>query len=405
MLNLTPNNKKSKRKKLMNFISKGFKHRDKGEKIKRRNSTDLLSSKHELEVEHHNIYPPKNGSIGNQGFLNVPIEIIENPIKQIFDFPNGQLASQFRNNDTIAKSIFTKSSEINELDKNANTDLTKDSPRMALLNKLSNEEEHFGYVYARFPEPNYWKRYYLKLNGPIMYFYKSVKDNDYKVWYTIYKCNIDVYKTTVKEDDDTEYDVFVISHKYDTRYILLSMTNDKLTNQYLMALQEKSCIIPLGMMEFNETIRHPIGIMYIHIDKILGIEVPDNTYIRIQLDPYQIETRHVNKTNNKNEFHQRFYFPIHNHFNELILEILYYENEGWFREKRKELNIATIVIPLVQLNTYMRKAVRDKLKLPFKIENKRLLSTLMKSKHQKDANEESKTELKDDKDYQGNLSL
>ena len=394
--NLTPNNKKSKRKRLMNFISKGFKHKDKVKMIKRRNSADFSRSKHELEIEHQNIYHIKKASIGKQGFLKMPLELIESPIEQILNYPDGQLASQFRNSNDIAKSVLMKNSENNQLDQNMIEQNADDFTKMNPFQKHSNEEEHFGYVYAKFPEPNYWKRYYLKFIGPIMYFYKSVKDNDYKVWYTIYKCNIDVYKSTVKNDDDTEYDVFVISHKYDTRYILLSMTDDKLTNQYLRNLKEKTGITPLGMMEFNESIRHPIGIMYLHIDKLIGIEVPDNTYIRIQLDPYQIETRHVNKTNNKNEFHQRFYLPIHNHFNQLILEILFYENEGWFREKRKELNIATIIIPLVQLNTYMRRAVGDKLKLPFKIENKKLLSSLMKNKSQKDFNEENKPDSKDD---------
>lgn len=71
-------------------------------------------------------------------------------------------------------------------------------------------------MYAKFPEPHLWKRYYLKCDGPILYFYKSVKDNDFKVWYTIYKCNIEVIRQKIPEHDE-EIDVFVISQKYDTR--------------------------------------------------------------------------------------------------------------------------------------------------------------------------------------------
>jgi hypothetical protein len=43
-----------------------------------------------------------------------------------------------------------------------------------------------------------------------------VKKNDYKVWYTIYKCNIEKLKMLVPETEG-ETEVFVISQKYDTQ--------------------------------------------------------------------------------------------------------------------------------------------------------------------------------------------
>lgn len=137
------------------------------------------------------------------------------------------------------------------------------------------------------------------------------------------------------------------------------------------------------MMEFNETIRYPMGVLYLHIDKIIDFELPDNTYIRINFEPYKIDTRNINKTKNGDEVHQRFYLPIHNHFNELVLDIMFAENEGWFREKRKELLIASIEIPIPDLHSMITEAGSPKLKLPFKIENKKLFADIVKGKYHK----------------------
>ena len=48
-------------------------------------------------------------------------------------------------------------------------------------------------------------------------------------------------------------------------------------------------------MEFNETIRYPMGMLYLNVIGILDIDVPDNTFLRIQLEPYIIETKNVSK--------------------------------------------------------------------------------------------------------------
>ena len=156
--------------------------------------------------------------------------------------------------------------------------------------------ENFGYVYVKLPEPNIWKRFYLKWNGPIMFFFKSVKDNDFKCWYTIYKWTVDVTKMKIKEDDEPT-DVFVISQTYSTRCLLLSIIEwkDRL-EQYRLNLISKTRNAPKNMMEFNETIRYPMGMLYLNVISILEIDVPDNTFLRIQLDPYIIETKNVSKT-------------------------------------------------------------------------------------------------------------
>lgn len=161
---------------------------------------------------------------------------------------------------------------------------------------LKNEGwENFGYVYVKLPEPSLWKRFYLKCNGPIMLFFKSVKDNDFKCWYTIYKCTVDLIKMKVKEDEEPT-DVFVISQPYSTRWLLLSIIdwNNRL-EQYRLNLLSKTRNAPKNMMEFNETIRYPMGMLYLNVIGILDIDVPDNTFLRIQLEPYIIETKNVSK--------------------------------------------------------------------------------------------------------------
>lgn len=163
-------------------------------------------------------------------------------------------------------------------------------------------------------------------------------------------------------------------------------------NDYLNSLKERTRNSPIGMMEFNETIRYPQGLLYLHINKVHGIELPDNTFIRITFDPYIVETRTLNKTKHGDEFHQRFYLPIHNHFNELIIDILFVENEGWFREKRKETLIASIEIPNPSINSMISKEGSHTLRFPFKIESKKLHADIAKGKYNKGVDKTQKSE-------------
>jgi len=205
-------------------------------------------------------------------------------------------------------------------------------------------------------------------------------------------------------ENEELFDVLVIAQQYDTRYMLLAITEGQSRiNQYYENLKKRTRESPTNMMEFNETIRHPMGVLYLNINKIIDFEVPDNTFIRIELEPYLINTRHVNKNKHGDEFRQRFYIPIHNHFNELKLDILFAENEGWFREKRKEQIIASISIPLPNLGKIMKIAGGNNLKIPFKVENKKLLSDIKKGKYSKTLEKSSKSEIKDRQGSLGKL--
>jgi len=54
----------------------------------------------------------------------------------------------------------------------------------------SNKIETLGYVYAMLPLSKEWRWFYLKKRLPMLYFYQSVKDNDFAVVYSIYKANV-----------------------------------------------------------------------------------------------------------------------------------------------------------------------------------------------------------------------
>lgn len=61
--------------------------------------------------------------------------------------------------------------------------------------------------------------------------------------------------------------------------------------------------------------------------------LPEDAFIRIKLGPYILVSKHL-KT--PDFIKQQFYIPIHNHFNDLKIEILYLKNESWFWENKKE---------------------------------------------------------------------
>jgi len=367
----------SKRTRLMNMLKKGF-VKENGQKIKRRNSHDLSNSQNNLTDENFpHLFSDKKlrkMDLDDSDLVNRRLSDIKT-IKKI---------------DSIVMNASPQQLEMEGLDV-IRADTQKEQQDLfekaedkfhSVLRK--NGIENIGYVWAKFPHPDKWKKYYLKWDGPILYFYKSVKDNDFKVWYTIYKWNIECLHQKINEEED-ETEVFVISQKYDTRCILLAITEYKdRVKDYLRNLQDRARIAPLNMMEFNETIRYPMGILYLHINKILGIEVPVNTFIRITLEPYKIETRHVNRSKNgEEEFHQRFYLPIHNHFNELVMDIVLIENEGWFREKRKEQLIGSVGLPLSNLHSMIVKENSNKLLLPIKLQNKKILADILKGKYNK----------------------
>lgn len=173
----------SKRQKIMNMITKGFK-KGSPKKIKRRNSHDLSTSKQNLtDDDFPQMYSDKKKA-QKMKFDENSMEIKRrssevNAIKMVADILGNE---KKEDENIIIEDHFDESGS------NIDENLLMQKPQQAFASLFNKEgNKNFGYVYAKFPDPNTWKKYYLKCDGPILYFYKSVKDNDFKVWYTIYK--------------------------------------------------------------------------------------------------------------------------------------------------------------------------------------------------------------------------
>lgn len=98
-------------------------------------------------------------------------------------------------------------------------------------------------------------------------------------------------------------------------------------------LTEKSKVVP-KLREINETNRYPIGMLYLSLHSInvfsesTELIIPDDSFLRITLDPYILESKAFGGGECK--IKQQFYIPIHNHFSEVLIELVYLKSDGWF---------------------------------------------------------------------------
>ena len=74
--------------------------------------------------------------------------------------------------------------------------------------------EAMGYVYTLLPMSKKWRKFYLKKRVPFLYFYNSVRDNDFCVAYSIYKASIQRSEQFIPHEGKA-CQVFVISHYHD----------------------------------------------------------------------------------------------------------------------------------------------------------------------------------------------
>lgn len=159
--NLSPGDKsqKSKRKKLLNLLSKGFKFRNKNkDEKKRRKSVDLSSSTKQILTEEEEMMLGSRNSKFLRGSIygrsNKGIDDID---KMIYEFQRGE--NPFK--EVTPCKALNPFDNIGDQGSEENIQFNPDeAPTIDVLDK--EHGEHFGYVYAKFPEPNYWKRYYLK---------------------------------------------------------------------------------------------------------------------------------------------------------------------------------------------------------------------------------------------------
>ena len=80
----------------------------------------------------------------------------------------------------------------------------------------------------------------------------------------------------------------------------------------------------------------------VEVDSIKHFPFYHNIFIRVVCNPYVLYTRKI--LDPVLDFQQKFYIPVHNHFNTLKLDIINVLNDGWFREHVKEQIIASFDI-------------------------------------------------------------
>ena len=100
--------------------------------------------------------------------------------------------------------------------------------------------------------------------------------------------------------------------------------------------------------DIDQTNKNPFGKVMIVIDQIKHFPYAHNVFVRVTCNPFVLSSRKV--LDSQYEFHQRFFVPVHNHFNTLKVEIINLVNDGWLREHVKEQTIASFDIRLPDID-------------------------------------------------------
>lgn len=143
------------------FVCLGIKHRIKGRKgNKRRNSVDNKESILHLSVDAGLLNVDKKTRLSKRNSNKIKNESDE----ELHSNPKTPRERQKLEKGRLSETQFMISPRtVNDQGSEDNNPETQpDEHANNILNNRENGEEHFGYVWAKFPEPNYWKRYYLK---------------------------------------------------------------------------------------------------------------------------------------------------------------------------------------------------------------------------------------------------
>jgi hypothetical protein len=84
------------------------------------------------------------------------------------------------------------------------------------------------------------------------------------------------------------------------------------------------------------------------VDSLRHFPFYHNLFVRISCNPYVLNSRKI--LDSQLDFQQRFFIPVHNHFNTLKVEVINLLNDGWFREHVKETVIAAFEIRLPDIH-------------------------------------------------------
>jgi hypothetical protein len=172
-------------------------------------------------------------------------------------------------------------------------------------------------------------------------------------------------------------DALMLSHRYDDECLLLtipeifkmhSMIHDNDLNhgpfrqELLEMLDEIAKVLSMNAIiapsmrrsvlvpafDIDQTNKNPFGKVMIEIDQIKHFPYAHNIFVRVTCNPFVVTSRKV--LDSQLEFHQRFFLPVHNHFNTLKIEIINLVNDGWLREHVKEHIIASFDIRLPDID-------------------------------------------------------
>ena len=100
--------------------------------------------------------------------------------------------------------------------------------------------------------------------------------------------------------------------------------------------------------DIDETNKNPFGKILVEIESLHHFPFYNNIFVRLSCNPFVLNSRKI--LDSQLDFEQRFFIPVHNHFNTLRVEIINMLNDGWFREHVKESVIAAFDIRLPDID-------------------------------------------------------
>lgn len=100
--------------------------------------------------------------------------------------------------------------------------------------------------------------------------------------------------------------------------------------------------------DIDQTNRNPFGKILVEVGSLRHFPFYHNIFVRIYCNPFVLNTRKI--LDAQLDFRQRFFIPVHNHFNTLKVEIINLLMDGWFREHVKETIIASFEIRLPDID-------------------------------------------------------
>mmetsp|Transcript_18155 Transcript_18155/g.13202 ORF Transcript_18155/g.13202 Transcript_18155/m.13202 type:complete len:257 (+) Transcript_18155:42-812(+) len=102
------------------------------------------------------------------------------------------------------------------------------------------------------------------------------------------------------------------------------------------------------MIPIDQSNRYPFGKLLVEVHCLKNFPFYSNLFVKLTCNPWVLGTRRIPTT--ELDFNQRFFFPVHNHFATLKVELINSTYDGWFRDHKKETVITSFEIRLPDLH-------------------------------------------------------